>query len=501
MKKPGVLPTLASRSFRILAAVAVFLVAIPVPVHADGGPMVDPRLFDKLKEGQQTAVVTIRDLTTARVDLFVSILDQTGESHDITYFVPLGVSPSALSVREENSLAFNDALTKDFDRVLFQETRQDQDILLSLYAGTLLTNGVWLMPLWLPLLAGCGGNEAAISVVTTESSTVSVFDINETTDVAALASTAGLDLSVTDTLRRLQGQQIAVINMKTQAATPPGPSNGESVTGEPGLHLSWDTSLQPSGGNMTYAYPLGTGAAWAQPIELTRVYVVAPASLGLSVAFPRLGANRSGYTRLSAGRYEPRVVGDPGEAAYAVEQGRTSLIMPALGWQEVNIWRATYTHSNAAEDIVITVKENAGSDLRERLRQGGILYDFGAGLVAAALFWILSWYLLMPRLLGRKDRKGLWLRPFAYMGINLLLLIIPGVILMILLTFGQKAGPLFITFVVFGAAGAVTFIVKDLNKLGTPGGRAIRSFIIVTLVSNAAYLLFALGYARLAGAI
>jgi len=26
---------------------------------------------------------------------------------------------------------------------------------------------------------------------------------------------------------------------------------------------------------MTYAYPLGTGAAWANPIELTQVYIVA----------------------------------------------------------------------------------------------------------------------------------------------------------------------------------------------------------------------------------
>ena len=43
---------------------------IPVPVHADGDPMVEPMLFAKLKEGQQVAVIRVQDTKTATVDLF-----------------------------------------------------------------------------------------------------------------------------------------------------------------------------------------------------------------------------------------------------------------------------------------------------------------------------------------------------------------------------------------------------------------------------------------------
>jgi len=83
-------------SMIILALPALMLTVNTNPISADGGPMVDPILFAKLKEGQQVAVVRIKDMETAQVDLFVSILDQTGESHEITYFVPLVTRPLAL---------------------------------------------------------------------------------------------------------------------------------------------------------------------------------------------------------------------------------------------------------------------------------------------------------------------------------------------------------------------------------------------------------------------
>jgi len=64
---------------------AFIFLAWPLPAQTDGGPMVDPALFAKLKEGQQVAVITLQDLNSASVDLFVSILDQTGE-FQMAYF-------------------------------------------------------------------------------------------------------------------------------------------------------------------------------------------------------------------------------------------------------------------------------------------------------------------------------------------------------------------------------------------------------------------------------
>jgi len=493
----------------MLALTALMLTANSNPVSADGGPMVDPMLFARLKEGQQVAVVRIKDAGTAHVDLFVSILDQTGESHEITYFVPLGSQATHFGVTEQNSIDFNRALTRDLDLSLFSATRRNEDTIHGLFAGMLLGNGAILAPLWYPLFfSGCGEGQPPVASFTTESSVVSVYDINETTDIQALVSTTGLDVSVTDTLSRLQGQQIAIIKMKTTSLSAYGGTSTEVVQGEPGLHLSWLTALKTvKPGSTFYAYPLGTGAAWSQPIELTRVYIIAPVDFSLSVDYPKLGAERSGYTRQKSS-YEPRIAQAGEIPAYAVEKAFGVLLNPYFDIntgevtpaERVNIWRVSYANSNAKEDIKITVKAGAADGLGASLRQDGIFASFFIGLAAAALFWVLSWYLLMPRLLHRSI-KGLWYQPLIYLGINFLLLLVPGLLLFIMMSFGHAALAMTISVLLFGSAGVIIFIIRHLNNLGVRGGLAIRAFIIVTLASNTAYLLFALGYAKLAGAI
>jgi hypothetical protein len=462
--------------------------------------MVDPMLFAKLKEGQQVAVVTLQDTSTASVDLFISILDQTGESHEVTYFVPLGVKAEGFIVREQDSFAFNESLTRQLDMALFQGYRQDQQLMQSLFAGALLTNGVWLTPLWLPLLfTGCAEAPPPISTFKTDSSEVSIFGLDESTDLEALISTTGLDPSVTETLARLRGQQIAVVNLHTKPpVTATEPTSESAPSGEPGLHLSWRTTLATAESGTTYAYPLGTGAAWAHPIEMTRVYVVAPEELDFTVKYPKLGLNRSGFTR-KQWSYEPRIA-DSGQAqAYAVDTATSQSVYPFHG--RLNIWRITYTNSNAAEDILITVNKSSGSNLGVSLRQAGPQLALIIGLIIAALFWMMVWYFLMPRLL-RKDNKtkGLWRLSLTYIGWNLLLFL-PGAVLLFVFSFGEQALALLLLVLLFGAASVLTFALRHLRKLGVSTAQGVRAFIIVTLVSNGAYLLFVLGYAKLAGVL
>jgi hypothetical protein len=492
----------------VLTAVILAVVSTvwPLPAKADGGPIVDPMLFAKLKEGQQVAVVTLKDMNSADVDLFVSILDQTDESHEVVFFVPLGVKASAFFVLEQDFFAFNESLTNRLDSALFQGYREDQQFMQSLFAGALLTNGVWLTPLWLPLLfTGCEAGAALtpISTFQTASSEVSIYGLDEDTDMEALISTTGLDPSVTDTLSHLKGQQIAVVKLNTEPrGTATGSAGADSSGGEPGLHLSWMTSLAPSESGATYAYPLGTGAAWAHPIEMTRVYVVAPMKLDFTVQYPKLGVNRSGFVR-KQGYYEPRIIGSTEVPAYAVDEA-TDQVIGHIAPSRMRIWRVTYTSSNAAQDILITVRESSGSSFGDRARRAGPQQALIIGLIIAALFWILAWWLLMPRLLGR-DRKigGLWRFSLTYLGVNLLLFL-PGAILYFFFSLGAQAVALFLLAVLFGGASVLIFALRHLNKLGQLGistGQAIRAFIIVTLVSNGAYLLFVLGYAKLVSAI
>ena len=462
--------------------------------------MVDPNLFAKLKEGQQVAVITFRDTNTASVDLFISILDQTGESHEIVFFIPLGVRADGFSVWEQDSVAFNDQLTKELDMTLFTSYRQDQQFIQYLFAGALLTNGVWLTPLWLPLLfTGCAEAPPPISTFKTDSSEVSIFGLDESTDIEALISTTGLDPSVTETLSRLKGQQIAVVNLRTQPRqTATEPAAESILTGEPGLHFYWQTTLATAESGATYAYPLGTGAAWAHPIEMTRVYVLVPEELDFTVQYPKLGANRSGFVKKQSS-YEPRIADSGEEPAYAVDTATDVSIYPFRG--KLNIWRATYANSNSAEDIIITVKPSSGTSFGTSLRRAGLQAAFFIGLVVAAFFWIVAWYFLMPHLLGRGNKtKGLWRLSLTYIGWNALLFV-PGAILYFIFSFGAQALALFLLVIMFGAASVLIFALRHLNKLGVSTAQGVRAFIIVTLVSNGAYLLFVLGYAKLAGVI
>jgi hypothetical protein len=487
------------RIIACLIAAEIFIVSttMPTTVSADGGPMVDPLLFAKLKEGQQVAVIRLQDTSTASVDLFVSILDQTGESHEITYFVPLGIKPGGFQVNEEDSLNFAKSKTASLDSLIFEDYRRDREYIQYLFAGALLTNGVWLTPIWAPiLLSGCAeAPTAPISSFTTESSQVDVFGIDETTDIDSLISTTGLDASVKETLSRLQGQQIAVIKFKTSPRLVSSEPAESSPTGEPGLHLSWVTSLTVNKNNMTYAYPLGTGASWSHPIEMTRVYIVAPADINFKVQFPKLGTNNSGFIK-DEWRYEPRIMDYTDVPAFAVDNAYG-------GYPDLSrIWRATYTNSNSAEDILITVSPNRGMTLRAFLRKQGTELALIIGIVFAVIFWIGAWYFLVPRLVGKENMivPGLWRISLTYIIWNLLLFI-PGIILYFSFSFGGSIMPLVFAFIIFGGASALIFSIRHMDKLTEVSGNAIKVFAAVTGASGGAYLLFALGYAWLVGAI
>ena len=78
---------------------------------------------------------------------------------------------------------------------------------------------------------------------------------------------------------------------------------------------------------------------------------------------------------------------------------------------------------------------------------------------------------------------------------------LPGAILYFIFSFGEQALALLLLVLLFGAASVLTFALRHLRKLGVSTAQGVRAFIIVTLVSNGAYLLFVLGYAKLAGVL
>jgi hypothetical protein len=304
-------------------------------------------LWVNLKEGQQVAVVTILNENTARVDLFISILDKTAQSHEVTFFVPIGTNTSEFYAVEENLLTFDIKATKYLDSILRESADNKKHAVQVLFSGALLTNGALLVPFWAPvLLTGCAATESKPDLtLQTESSQISIYGIDENTDLDALIQTTGLPGSVSDTLSKLKGQQIAVVKLQTHPQRGTG-AGSVPDSSELGIHLSWKTSFVPVASRPTYSYPLGTGASWSKPIELTRVYIVAPRGMDFDVKYPALGSEQSGFDLIKGARIS-KYYQIP---SYAIDEARGDF---------GRVWRATYTQSNPTEDIVIVAKEQS----------------------------------------------------------------------------------------------------------------------------------------------
>ena len=500
-----------SRRLVAITMIVTLLLSLPAPAMADGGPVLsDPQLWAQLEEGQQIAVVRLGNGNTSRVDLLISMLDRSGVSHEVVFFLPLGIDPSDFSVTEETSLEFDGAVTQELDRILLTEAGRmvsyRRSVRWSLLLGTLFINGAWSWPLWLLWsLTGCaapGAQLAPIATYQTESSQVAIYGMDEDTDLQALIETTGLDPAVQETLARLEGQQIAIVTLQTQ----PPPEESAiywEPTGQPGIHLAWTTSLVSHSAETTYAYPLGTGSAWANPIEITRVYVVAPPGVDFKLQYPRLGPDRSGFTLpLMWGQPQPWIMGAEGPA-YAVEN--------AVG-DFGRVWRVTYMYSNPAEDLVITrLPEMSPETLAalRRLKSQQLLQSLSYVLsfVVALLVWLVAWRYTMPRMLGLEYRwRGIRLYRDAF-GWALLYPLTNGVLLaaaalLIPITAGVSlllgAPVLFIT--LLGVVSIFFFVRWSSRKLGVSKKRAALAYAVVVLLANVVYLVFAIGYTALVGA-
>jgi hypothetical protein len=501
-----------NRWFAVATAVALVLaLALPVPVAADGGPVLsDPQLWALLKEGQQTAVISLGSGNSAYVDLFVTMLDQSGQSHQVTFFVPLGKNAAQFRTVEETSREFDESVTEPLDAILRAEVERQAgyktSVRGSLLLGTLLINGGWSWPIWLlGLLSGCGvaGVPAPIATYETASSQVSIYGVDEDTDLQMLIQTTGLSPAVQETLSRLRGQQVAIVTLQTQPS-PAGGSPGGGPTGQPGLHLSWQSTFATGSAQASYAYPLGTGSAWAHPIELTRIYVASPPGLDFVTEYPELGENLSGYTAGGwSSRSAPRIQQATG-AAYAVDE--------AVDAMHGRVWRVTYMQSNSAEDLIITslptLSPRTLGALQLQRRQGmaGALSWLFAPLAALAV-WLVVWRYVMGRLLKVKYRWGerrFWLDALGWALLYPLtngIILVSGVVF-VALTAGLGAfiaAPiLFVT--LLGGVSIFLFARIRAQALGVSWRRAAVAYIATVLVANGLFFSFGLLYLALLGA-
>lgn len=484
--------------FLCLLLFSVALTCLPLPVQADGGLVIPSALWAQLEEEKQIAVITIGDENTADVDLFISLLDNTGESNEITFFVPLGNRAVDFSLDEESYSDFTRYGTWPLDVRISRNQSREKGIVMTLFAVNLMTNGVWLTPLWLPLiLTGCADTITPVGTYETKSSTVNIYDVEEGTDIDELIRISGLDQSVRDTLLRLKGQQIAVVTMRTQSTEPGNIVDGAEVN-ERGIHLAWTANLDNDDSGYHYSYPLGTGAAWATPIKLTQVYIVSPRGIDFSVQYPEWGSDLSGYeggSIFSGGT--PRIYNHSDLPAFAIDDIRD---------ETGRIWHITYTQSNFADDIIVTTKPQSWcSSIYADFNRAGVVLTFFIGLILALLFHILAWELLMPRLLGQRDNKTpLWKIYVGWLGMNVLFLPVYLIVSVLISSavrgFDLNPGVwIALFFLLYVGINILYLFIPYFDRIGTGRKPALRSFVIVTLSANGAYLVFAVLYSLLTG--
>jgi len=274
--------------------------------------------------------------------------------------------------------------------------------------------------------------------------------------------------------------------------------------GQPGIHLAWTTQLSSDSEEASYAYPFGTGSAWAHPIEVTRVYVVAPPGVDFSVEYPELGPNESGFVGgLFWGPARPRITEADG-AAHAVEN-----VVGEFG----RIWRITYLDSNSAEDVIITRLAEATPATLTALRvakysQPVLLVTWMIALLVAFGLWLTAWRYIMPRFLGIEYRWSgmqLWrdallcaiLTPFTNPAAVL------GALILSLFTvsLSMETGILALVVTLFALLTLLLFVRVFSRHAGVSGRRAALGYIVVVVAVNALYLPFAVAYAALVGAL
>jgi hypothetical protein len=481
---------------------------------ADGGPVLsDPEVWAMLSEGQQIAVVRLDHGEVAHVDLFITLLDRGDVSHRITFFVPLGVQARDFELTEQTQQEFDTAETADLDDELNLALRWQESyartVQSQLMLGTLPANGVAaayaLLSYVLPFGMMAGGIDSPpLASFETEHSTVWIYAIDQQTDLDVLIQTTGLDAGVRETLRRLQGQQVAILRLRTQPA-PSRSSDSPQYNSEPqpGIHLSWDSQLVAGDAGDSYAYPLGTGKAWAHPIELTRVYVVAPPGLDFNLEYPRLGKDFSGETGSSSSFWRLMNLNETGSAAYAIDEA-----VGSFG----HIWRGFYLQSNPEQDIQVTRLLEASPETNQALRTLRF-HDFVRkwtwlfALVGGGMVWVFTWKRIIGSRLNityRYTERKLWIDSFTWSLVYLGLIIAMGLLFLGLLMTGLQvialAGGVLLLLAAFGLANAFIY-AREQARAADGWGRAFGYYLLVILVANLIYLPFALIYLLVVGVV
>ena len=354
-----------------------------------------------VSEQVQFAVVEVRAEGRARVEVCLSLSDDSRESHELYLVLPLQTRPEEFEVRTmpverfwQQRLAPLDAL---FEEALVHLARYRAALQSRARVGAFAAGPAAVaafLPRQLfgePRVSRYGGlsDRAILSgrSVRIQILQANVHDALNPDELAALTQLPAVPAAAKETIEQYAGMPFALVKLRT--LPPRGRGAPRPQAGTPGIVLAFTQKMVDREGALCYDYPLGTGRAWEEEIPLTQVYVTAPEQFDLEVTFPR----RPRTTTLPD--YE-RNMAYLDESAAWVARGR-------------QIHMARYDRANPGEDIRVVLQAQGESELTiaARARERRLAAARIGFPLLGALLWTAAFTLLVRR--GRHAQSiGFW---------------------------------------------------------------------------------------------
>ncbi len=372
----------------------------------------------QLLETHQLAVIHLTP-TTADVSMFIAI-QGIPAGQEITYILPFWYRPDGFTLTEDDASAFRtrvvDPAHAQVERMARLTERKGSNGIISAgfsFIGGLATYVLMSTGTFGAREKGRAGLESAPSttllpyaVTETAHARVALFNLG-TQDLQTLVAQSGLPTKYLQPLRKYHTPHFAVIHLKglTTAERTAPTLDGRGIC----YHFTHQLT------NGHYSYPLGTGAAWPQPIPITEVYLTCTPEYGMQVTAPEIGdrlrwnefrrRTRDLMSLLATppDKLAKLMDGVSEDDARAMLGPKTGSVFTVDAGDRPSAWQIAYMQSNPTQDIDVQLSPHTAM---WRYPIAEFFARPGVATAACLLLYFLSWYAVLLLVIRRRWRAA-----------------------------------------------------------------------------------------------
>ena len=377
----------------------ILLIAM-LGARSDGFTNYGAYFFNRIRETDQIAVIRLEPKRVT-LDMFISI-DGIPRNQTVTYILPFWHQPQGFKLEQMTNDDFRKQQITPLSTQFAAEIRLANHTAADTTTKSYLLGGCLTFPPLLPI-ALCTfifptfASHHSLPPKPYDTQQVpfgsaELYHLSTEQSLQALVAKAGLPAKYARVLKHYQTNYYAVMRLHGPEMTPAlkagidafVKAGGVFHLGE-GLHFHF-THLT-AGETYTYTYPLGTGGAWAQPIDFTEIYTSCPPDYYLTATAPKIGRE---LTAMEMHAENARSA----QKTYHAQAAFSSYLTPM---RYPTAWHRAYLMSNPREDITLRLDRKPNDPLytyAARLRNSdwvalpGIFLSFFLAVWLTAVFYI-----------------------------------------------------------------------------------------------------------------